>query len=70
MSDSGSLQKARARLPKYSLKSADSKIAEYEAALAKARGEIYAEQSEFLRKASRRTGRARSAWRGLNRNGA
>ena len=33
-----------------SLKSADSKIAEYEAALAKARGEIYAEQAEFLRK--------------------
>ncbi len=33
-----------------SLKSADTKIAEYEAALAKARGEIYSEQSEFLRK--------------------
>jgi len=33
-----------------SLKKADSKIAEYEAALAKARGEIYADQSEFLRK--------------------
>ncbi|HKD07172.1 MAG TPA: ATP synthase F0 subunit B [Bryobacteraceae bacterium] len=33
-----------------SLKSADTKIAEYEAALSKARGEIYAEQSEFLRK--------------------
>jgi F0F1-type ATP synthase membrane subunit b/b' len=33
-----------------SLKSADTRIAEYEAALAKARGEIYAEQSEFLRK--------------------
>jgi F0F1-type ATP synthase membrane subunit b/b' len=33
-----------------SLKSADSKIAEYEAALAKARGEIYTEQAEFLRK--------------------
>jgi F-type H+-transporting ATPase subunit b len=33
-----------------SLKSADSKIAEYEAALTKARGEIYAEQAEFLRK--------------------
>jgi F-type H+-transporting ATPase subunit b len=29
---------------------ADSKIAAYEAALEKARGEIYAEQSEFLRK--------------------
>jgi len=33
-----------------SLKSADTKIAEYEVALAKARGEIYTEQSEFLRK--------------------
>lgn len=33
-----------------SLKKADSKIAEYEAALAKARSEIYADQSEFLRK--------------------
>jgi F0F1-type ATP synthase membrane subunit b/b' len=33
-----------------SLKSADTKIAEYEAALAKARGEIYADQAEFLRK--------------------
>ena len=33
-----------------SLKLADTKIAEYEAALAKARGEIYSEQSEFLRK--------------------
>jgi F0F1-type ATP synthase membrane subunit b/b' len=32
-----------------SLKSADSKIAEYEEALAKARGEIYRQQSEFLR---------------------
>src|ERR1700688_3504696 len=31
-----------------SLKSADTKIAEYEAALAAARGEIYREQSEFL----------------------
>lgn len=31
------------------LHSADSKIADYEAALEKARGEIYAEQSEFLR---------------------
>jgi F-type H+-transporting ATPase subunit b len=33
-----------------SLKSADTKIAEYEAALAAARSEIYQEQSEFLRK--------------------
>jgi F-type H+-transporting ATPase subunit b len=33
-----------------SLRNADSKIAEYEAALANARSEIYAEQSEFLRK--------------------
>jgi F0F1-type ATP synthase membrane subunit b/b' len=33
-----------------SLKSADTKIAEYENALAAARGEIYVEQSEFLRK--------------------
>jgi F0F1-type ATP synthase membrane subunit b/b' len=33
-----------------SLKSADSKIAEYEEALTKARGEIYQEQAEFLRK--------------------
>lgn len=33
-----------------SLHLADSKIAAYEAALEKARGEIYAEQSEFLRK--------------------
>ena len=33
-----------------SLKSADSKIAEYEAALANARGEIYAAQADFLRK--------------------
>jgi F0F1-type ATP synthase membrane subunit b/b' len=32
-----------------SLKSADSKIAEYEEALAKARGEIYREHAEFLR---------------------
>jgi len=32
-----------------SLKSADSKIAEYEDALAKARGEIYKDQSEFLK---------------------
>jgi len=32
-----------------SLKSADTKIAEYENALARARGEIYQEQSEFLR---------------------
>lgn len=32
------------------LHSADSKITAYEAALEKARGEIYAEQSEFLRK--------------------
>ena len=31
-----------------SLKSADTKIAEYEAALAAARGEIYREQAEFL----------------------
>jgi len=31
-----------------SLKSADSKLAEYEDALVKARGEIYKEQSEFL----------------------
>jgi len=31
------------------LHSADSKIAEYEAALEKARGEIYTEQAEFLR---------------------
>src|SRR4051812_43856924 len=31
-----------------SLKSADTKIAEYEAALASARGEIYREQAEFL----------------------
>jgi len=31
-----------------SLKSADTKIAEYEAALAEARGEIYSEQAEFL----------------------
>jgi F0F1-type ATP synthase membrane subunit b/b' len=33
-----------------SLKSADTKIAEYEDKLAQARGEIYQEQSEFLRK--------------------
>jgi F0F1-type ATP synthase membrane subunit b/b' len=33
-----------------SLRSADSKIAEYEDALAKARGEIYKEHAEFLRK--------------------
>ena len=33
-----------------SLKAADSKVAEYEAALARARSEIYADQSEFLRK--------------------
>jgi F0F1-type ATP synthase membrane subunit b/b' len=33
-----------------SLHLADSKIAAYEAALEKARGEIYAEQSEFLQK--------------------
>lgn len=32
-----------------SLKSADSKIAEYEDALAQARGEIYRDQAEFLR---------------------
>ena len=32
-----------------SLKSADSKIAQYEEELAKARGEIYREQSEFLK---------------------
>jgi F0F1-type ATP synthase membrane subunit b/b' len=32
-----------------SLHSADSKIADYQAALEKARGEIYAEQAEFLR---------------------
>src|ERR1035438_6927634 len=32
-----------------SLKSADSKIAEYEDALTKARGEIYKDQSEFLK---------------------
>jgi len=32
-----------------SLKSADSKIAEYEDALARARGEIYKEQSDFLK---------------------
>ena len=32
-----------------SLHSADSKIADYQAALEKARGEIYAEQTEFLR---------------------
>src|SRR5271165_3154305 len=31
-----------------SLKSADTKVAEYEAALAAARGEIYREQAEFL----------------------
>jgi len=31
-----------------SLKSADAKIAEYEAALAEARGDIYREQAEFL----------------------
>ena len=33
-----------------SLKKADSRVAEYEAALAQARSEIYAEQGEFLRK--------------------
>ena len=33
-----------------SLKNADSKIAEYEAALAKARSGIYSEQTDFLRK--------------------
>jgi F0F1-type ATP synthase membrane subunit b/b' len=33
-----------------SLKSADTKIAEYEDALAQTRGEIYQEQAEFLRK--------------------
>ncbi len=33
-----------------SLKNADSKIAEYEDALAKARGDIYKEHAEFLRK--------------------
>jgi len=33
-----------------SLKNADTKIAEYETALANARGEIYREQAEFLRK--------------------
>jgi F0F1-type ATP synthase membrane subunit b/b' len=32
-----------------SLNAADSRIAEYESALEKARGEIYAEQAEFLR---------------------
>lgn len=33
-----------------SLKNADSKVAEYEAALAQARSEIYHEQSDFLKK--------------------
>ena len=37
-----------------SLKSVDSKLAEYEEALAKARGEIYREQAEFLRQLQER----------------
>jgi F0F1-type ATP synthase membrane subunit b/b' len=48
-----------------SFKSADSKIAEYEDALAKARAEIYAGQAEFLRQLhdqqSERTKAARTA---------
>jgi F-type H+-transporting ATPase subunit b len=44
------------------LQAADSKISDYEAALEKARGEIYTEQAEFLRKLhSEQAERARAA---------
>ena len=44
------------------LQAADSKIAEYESALEKARGEIYAKQAEFLQKLhAEQTARAQAA---------